>query len=388
MRLDDDARRPGEPLDDADPGGPAYDPEERRRRRGWALIAAALAIVVVLAASPAPYVIERPGPVYNTLGTAGALGSGGDGSAQGEDEPLIAVTGHDVYPATGSLDLLTVSSYGNPNALPGWTDVIAAWFSPREAAVPVDSVFPPQLSVAERNARAQQQMVDSQSDAIAAALTELGYDVEPVVEVVYVEESGPAHGVLEDGDAIESVDGAPVAGIASLRAAIDANGTGRDARIGIRRGDDSLTVAVRPRRGDAGPRLGIEVRMRYTFPFSVTIRLDDVGGPSAGMMFALGIVDKLTPGAITEGARIAGTGTIDSEGNVGAIGGIRQKLFAARDAGARWFLAPAANCGEVRGHVPEGLRVVAVRDLGEAVAAVTAIGQRAGLNGLPDCGAG
>lgn len=361
---------------------PERDPDDRRRRLGWTLIVIAFVIVVVLAATPAPYVIEKPGPVFNTLGTDSALGSGGSDAG-----PLITVSGHEVYPTSGSLDLLTVSSYGNPSRLPAWTDVAEAWFSPREAALPVDSVFPPHLSIDQRNARSAQQMVNSQNDAIAAALDSLGYDVDPVISVAYVDASGPAHGILKQGDAIATVNGTPVEGVASLRAAVDANGTGADVRLGITRDGESLTVAVRPAPSDAGALLGIGVTMDYTFPFSVTIRLNDVGGPSAGMMFALGIIDKLTPGAITEGARIAGTGTIDNEGNVGPIGGIRQKLFAARDAGAGWFLAPASNCGEVRGHVPDGIRVVAVGDLDEAVAAVTAIGQGAGRTDLPDCSA-
>ncbi|TPX01011.1 ATP-dependent serine peptidase containing a PDZ domain protein, partial [Schumannella luteola] len=115
------------------------------------------------------------------------------------------------------------------------------------------------------------------------------------------------------------------------------------------------------------PMVGIVPGEDYAFPFDVTINLQDVGGPSAGMMFALGIYDTLTPGALTGGAHIAGTGTIDAAGDVGAIGGIRQKMYGARDAGADWFLAPRDNCGEVVGHIPDGLQVFAVDDLDQAI---------------------
>src|SRR5690606_12624406 len=123
----------------------------------------------------------------------------------------------------------------------------------------------------------------------------------------------------------------------------------------------------------------------YTFPVDVAIQLDNVGGPSAGMMFALGIIDQLTPGYLGGGEQIAGTGTIDSEGVVGAIGGIRQKLYGARDAGAEYFLAPASNCDMVTGHVPDGLHVVAVQTLAEALAALDVIAVGGDIQGLASC---
>jgi PDZ domain-containing protein len=105
------------------------------------------------------------------------------------------------------------------------------------------------------------------------------------------------------------------------------------------------------------------------------------------MMFALGIVDKLTPGEMTGGERIAGTGTVDSDGTVGPIGGIQQKLVGAEGAGADWFLAPAGNCDEVVGHVPDGLRVVRVETLAQARDAVEAIGSHdaSAVDALPTC---
>ena len=111
----------------------------------------------------------------------------------------------------------------------------------------------------------------------------------------------------------------------------------------------------------------------------------DVGGPSGGMMFALGIYDKLTPGQLTGGHDIAGTGTIDGAGVVGPIGGIQQKMFGAKNAGAKFFLAPAENCSEVVGHIPAGLRVFKVTNFKDALTAVEEIGAGDDLSALPTC---
>jgi len=114
----------------------------------------------------------------------------------------------------------------------------------------------------------------------------------------------------------------------------------------------------------------VEIRDEADYPFSVEISLKDVGGPSAGLMFALGIVDKLTPGSLTGGKFIAGTGTIDDSGHVGAIGGIAQKMVGARRKGATVFLSPAGNCAQARDTVPDGLRLVRVKTLSDAVEAL------------------
>mgnify|MGYP001279342862 CR=1 FL=1 len=116
----------------------------------------------------------------------------------------------------------------------------------------------------------------------------------------------------------------------------------------------------------------------------VSMHIDDIGGPSAGMMYALGVIDKLTPRDEAGDATIAGTGTIDTAGKVGAIGGIRLKMLGARRDGATWFLAPASNCDEVVGHVPRGLRDVKVSTLRDAYDAIVAIGAGQARS-LPHC---
>ncbi|HZU92988.1 MAG TPA: S16 family serine protease, partial [Microbacterium sp.] len=131
--------------------------------------------------------------------------------------------------------------------------------------------------------------------------------------------------------------------------------------------------------------IGITLTTEYDFPIDVTIQLDNVGGPSAGMMFALGIVDELTPGEMTGGNDIAGTGTIDAAGAVGPIGGIRQKLYGAVDAGADYFLAPTSNCDEVVGHVPDGLQVISTSTLEESLDALEVIANGGDVDDLPTC---
>ncbi|RNE59052.1 YlbL family protein [Cryobacterium tepidiphilum] len=361
------------------------DPSAPRRdrpvaRAGWIVLLIALVIAFVLAIVPAPYVIDKPGPVFNTLGSTDAVGQ-----QSGKDVPLISIDGEPVYPTKGSLDLLTVSQVGSPSQRPNWLGVIRAWFDTSAAVIPIDKAFPPQVTQKEVAAQSEAAMVNSQQDAIAAALTHLGYDFPISVSVVGVPDGSPSTGVLEAGDSVDSVNGTAVASIAELRAALQKNGAGTEAHIGITRDGAHRTVAVTPTSVGDTVVAGINVKMEYRFPFDVEIQLDKVGGPSAGMMFALGIIDKLTPGAIQGGEDVAGTGTIDPSGTVGPIGGIQQKLYGAKRAGAEWFLAPAANCAEVTGHVPDGLTVFAVQTLDDSITALDAIRTGEGVSELPTC---
>ncbi|BDZ55976.1 YlbL family protein [Agromyces marinus] len=351
----------------------------RRERLGWGAVAVAAVIGLGLALLPTPYVIQRPGPVYDTLGTT---------EVDGEEIPLIEIPDEQTYPTEGSLDLLTVLGIGRPGQTPGWLDVASAWFDPQRAVVPVEVLYPPGISTEDRDAANEAQMVDSQQDAIAAALVELGYDFPRDVVVQGIAPGAPADGALEEGDVIRSVDGVEVHSVDELRAALAEHGTETPAMIGVVRDEEELAVEATPEAVGDQAVLGIGVRMRYEFPIEVVIQLDDVGGPSAGMMFALGIVDKLTPGAMTGGENVAGTGTIDPDGNVGGIGGIRQKLWGALDAGAEWFLAPESNCDEVVGNVPDGLEVFAVDTLEQAREVVETVGEGGDTSALPRCEAG
>ncbi len=338
---------------------------QRRRSLGVTLLVGSAVLAVGLAAVPSAYVIEQPGPWFDTLGTVSVPDPADD--QKKIKVPLISIEGAETYPTPGELDLLTVSVLGNPEHTPTWLEVATAWFDPSKAVVPVEAIFPKNETAQQREASNTAQMVDSQQDSIAAALTFLGYDVVSGIEVMGFADSSTAKGILEVGDVITAFNGTALYSVQELRDALAENGTAQPGTISFVRNGTAMEAEVTPADVGGNIVLGIGVKVQYDFPFDVTIRLDDVGGPSAGMMFALGIIDKLTPDGLAADSHFAGTGTIDAAGNVGPIGGIRQKLYGAQQAGATYFLAPIDNCHEVVGHVPEGLQVFAVSTLSEAV---------------------
>ena len=371
-----DAR--GDEIDDAhDPV--VVDAGLRGRRVGWLLLALTLFGVFGLAVLPTPYVIERPGPVFDTLGTV----SVGD-----EEVPLIEIPSEPTFETEGSLSLLTVNVYGNRDQPPSWFDVIRAWLDPSQSVVPIDSVFPEGVSTEDRREQSRIDMENSQQEAVAAALRALGEPYESQLRVVETLPESPAEGILRGDDIILAVDGEPVRDVTALRAAIAANGTADPVSIGIVRSGAERTLEVTPVLSEGEERvpvIGVLIAGEYVFPFDVNIELENVGGPSAGMMFALGIIDKLTPGSLAGGAEVAGTGTIGADGTVGPIGGIVQKMHGAVGFGADWFLAPVGNCDEVVGNVPGDLEVFAVATLDEAIGVLQTIADEGDLGELARC---
>ncbi len=344
---------------------------------GFGLLVAAVTGCVLFATAPSPYVVERPGPVFDTLGEVEI--------DEGETVPLIDIPDETTYPTSGQLDMLTVYIDGSRDRPLAWIDVATAWFDPSRTVLPVDAVYPAGQTDEEADEESAVAMDTSQQDAVAAALGELDIDYTSVFVVASVVEGSAAEGVLAAGDEILTADGATIAGVQDLRDALLAAGVGTPVDLGIRRDGAARTVTVTPTAGDDGaPVIGVYAASRYDFPIDVSIRLQNVGGPSAGMMFALAIFDKLTPGELTDGEHIAGTGTIAGDGSVGAIGGIVQKMYGAQNAGADWFLAPSANCGDVVGRIPGGLEVFSVSTLEEAIAAVEAIAE-GDVAELPRC---
>lgn len=356
----------------------------RRRSRGaivglWSL-AVALVALLVLTFLPTSYVIQQPGPVYNTLGSAT--------DADGVEVPLINVDGAETFETSGNLDLLTVQVLGSRERTPSWFELGLAWFDTSRAVVPIDAIFPVGQTSEQRNEENATLMVNSQQDATAAALHHLGYDTNPRLAVVALTEDSPSEGILQADDVIVQASGSDVTELGDLRERIAA-GAGAPVELQIEREGEFQEVAVTPQEivTDAGTTwaIGVGITTNYEFPFDVTILLDNVGGPSAGMMFALGIIDVLTPEDLTGGAHVAGTGTIDAAGVVGPIGGIRQKLWGAHNAGAKYFLAPAANCGEVVGHVPSGLEVFKVEKLDDAIEVLKTVKSGGDFGALPRC---
>lgn len=356
------------------PPGPA---PRRMDPRTWVMLFSGVVSILLFAfitMLPLPYALMRPGPVLDVLSAP-------------EGVPLITVEGRQTYETDGTLDLLTVRVTGGPGTPSTVWDVLGGWVDPDVAVRPVDEVFPPERSKEDVDADNAQAMVTSQETATAAAMTELGISVPTTLTVVGFSPDSDAQGKLLDQDVVVSVEGTSIVDLPELREELQQIEPGNPVRIGVDRDGETQELTFATSEAEGRTVMGVFIDPIYDFPFSVQIKIEDIGGPSAGMMFALGIVDKLTPGAMTGGERIAGTGTMDSDGAVGAIGGIQQKLVGADDAGADWFLAPADNCAEVVGNVPSGLRVVRVATLAEARVAVEAIGSgdEAGISALATC---
>jgi PDZ domain-containing protein len=332
-------------------------------RRSLTLAIAGLATVAAIAVAvlfPVPYVILTPGPTLNTLG-------------ESSGKPLISITGHPTYPTTGHLNMVTISYEGGPGVTLNVFQALRAWLDPSEAVVPESELFPPGQSAQQTQAQDTEQMASSQELATAAALTQLHISYQTQIEVFSTIAGYPASKVLKAGDVIEAVDGKPVAGETSLSSMITAHPVGTTLQIEVLRAGKTLTVPVASKTSGGTAVIGVQVQEQYKFPFNVRITVGDIGGPSAGMMFALGIIDMLTPLNLTGGKFIAGTGEITASGQVQPIGGIQQKMVGARNAGATVFLAPAGNCSDTVGAVPAGLKVVKVSTLSQAVSDLEAI---------------
>jgi Lon-like protease len=319
------------------------------------LIAIAVAVLV-----PVPYVILGPGPTLNTLG---------DTSGQ----PLISITGHQTYPTSGNLNMVTVSYEGGPGVKLNVFQALRAWLDSSEAVVPESELFPAGQSAQQTQAQDTEQMASSQQTATAAALSTLHIGYQTQVVVMQTVPGYPASKVLKTGDQILAVDGKSVIGQSSLSSLITSHPAGTLLRLTVLRAGQTLAVQVASKDSDGTPVIGVQVEEQFKFPFTVRITVGDIGGPSAGMMFALGIIDKLTPMNLTGGKFIAGTGEITTTGQVQPIGGIQQKMVAARSAGATVFLTPAGNCADTAGAVPAGLRIVKVSTLSQAISDLEAI---------------
>ncbi len=326
------------------------------------LVAGISAAVLALtgAVLPVPYVVLSPGPTFNTLGAVNG-------------KPLIVVSGHQVYPTAGHLNLVTVSYQGGPGDEINLYTALRSWLSPHEAVVPQEELFGTNSNPQQVQKQNVQEMTDSQQLATAAALNELKIGFTRVVIVTKTVKGLPAYNVLRAGDAITAVDGTPATSADKAASLIRARRPGAPVELTISRNGQKKTVRLVSKSQSGQAAIGVYVKDQFKFPFSVQIRVGDIGGPSAGMMFALGLVDKLSPDNLTGGRFIAGTGEIDANGNVGAIGGIQQKMVGARNEGATIFLAPASDCSDVRGNIPPGLRVVKVSTLGQAVQDLDAI---------------
>lgn len=360
------------PIDVATATEADGDAARRRKRTVTGIAALTVAVICLFLASilPSGFVIRQPGPVVNTLGVVQ--------DTDGNEIPLIEMP-EDIqtYETSGTLSLTTVQIVGSRESTPNWFQLAQAWLDPSKAVMDIDQVFPQDQTAEERQEQDAMQMTSSQESATAAALIQLGYDIPTEMQILEVTQDGASVGKLELGDVVNSIDGTAVADVLEMREVI-ARGEGADVTVNITRDGETQDVVITPTQGEADGEtlwlIGVGAAPVYELPFDVQIMLENIGGPSAGMMFALGIIDTLTPGEMTGGEAIAGTGTITPDGTVGPIGGIQQKMQGALRAGSDFFLAPESNCNEVVGHVPDGLTVVKVSTLDEARDAVETIG--------------
>jgi Lon-like protease len=332
------------------------------RRAATLLVAAAgvlIALVVALVA-PVPYVALTPGPTLNTLGVSGT-------------KPLIQVKGHPTYPTSGHLNMVTVQFMGGPGTRFNIFAALRAWLSPSDAVVPEQEIFTPGQTPQQVARQDTEQMASSEQTAQAAALCQVNISFKTVDTVQTTVKGMPAAGRLQAGDVIAAVDGKPVTCRADAGILIKARRAGAPVELTILRHGRTEHIRLATANAQGTPEIGVQLLESFVFPFPVTISIGDIGGPSAGLMFALGIIDKITPDNLTGGRFIAGTGEIEANGTVDPIGGIQQKMVSARAAGATIFLTPAANCPDTAGAVPAGMRLIKVSSLAGAVAALEAL---------------
>uniref|UniRef100_A0AAU2VPI9 endopeptidase La n=1 Tax=Streptomyces sp. NBC_00008 TaxID=2903610 RepID=A0AAU2VPI9_9ACTN len=354
-------------------------------RRTATMLASTLVLIALLCAGvliKVPYSEMSPGPTVNTLGEV-------------DGDPVLQITGHKTYKTSGHLNMTTVRVTGadyNMNLV----EAVSGWLGHDSLVVPHDTLYPDGKTEQQSTQENAEEFSQSQESAKVAALTELGIPVSSRVVVSTVVKDSPAQGKLHAGDVIKAVDGTAVKQPEDVAKLVTRHKPGQDVTFTVvpaktaaaaeKSGKEpkgtakiTLTTAKAPKENRAI--VGIQAGTDHTFPFDIDIKLADVGGPSAGLMFSLGIVDKLTPGQLTGGKFVAGTGTIDDKGKVGPIGGINMKLVGARNAGARYFLTPDDNCKSAASDTPDGLTLVRVKTIADAKKSLDRIrsGDTAGL---------
>lgn len=345
---------------------------DRERAGKWMLTLGVL-MFAFFAFLPAPYVISSPGPAFNAVGNAKITVDGDE-----HQQDVISISGAEEYePDAGQIFVMTVNVAGNPESQPRWFEVMSAWLDPSRDVKPVELYYPEGVTTEQRNQRTTQMMLEAQDTAIAAALSELDYDIEEEIVVGEVLESSAAKGILQPGDKIIAVGDEKVATMETPgKFHLEAEPTVVEFERDGKRQRETITPTLMETSEGQRPMLGITLQYSLKFPVDINIELGEVGGPSAGLAFALSIYDLMTPDNLTNGKNVAATGTITPDGQVGGIGGVRQKFHAAVEIGADYFLVPESNCAEAIGSgAPTDIPVYAIRDLDEALQTVESLGE-------------
>ena len=309
------------------------------RRHMWWWVGLGLALgstiagVIVWQIQPTDYYAIRPGAVTDTTN-------------------IIEIDGIETFDPDGEIGFTTVSILQN----------ITRWERRRYDGDPTvtvlhESVINGDSTPDEKRVIDRQRMQDSMAVATLVALRYLGYDVELSgggAVLLNISEGTPADGVLEVGDVIVMVDDDPIALSDDLFNAIRSRAPGDEVELVIERagsGDEERVTVVLAEQPEVEgvALLGVEpqtIDLVATSPFDISFDIENVGGPSAGLAFTLGVIDVLTPGELTGGARVATTGAILRDGTVGPVGGVAQKTVAARQAGADLFIVPSTEYEE------------------------------------------
>lgn len=349
---------------------------------------------------PSSYVKEGPGPLFDVLGTY-------------QEKDVIEVSGAPSYKTFGKMNMTTVSVSGGPYTELSGAEAFYGWLAfdgNRSLVVPTDALYP-HVSHEQATAATGAQMADSQTQAKVAAMRQLKMPVTEKVQVLSTVEGSPAASVLKADDRIVKVGEKQIETLTDVPKAVNAS-NGSPIDVTVERGGKQQTFKLTPVRASDDSRwiLGAGLKQSYDLPAHVQYNLDGVGGPSAGLMLALGTVDKLSEGTLLADedaggdpyrSYISGTGTIDANGKVGAIGGIKYKILATGRYGARYFLAPKENCDSIvkmqaedpalfnyyhAGQVKGEMVVIPVSTLEEAVKTVEAIKSGTPDDSLPRCG--
>lgn len=324
-----------------------------------------------------PYAEMSPGPTVNTLG-------------KHSGDPVLNIKGGPKqYKTTGHLNMTTVRVTGAEYHM-NLLEALSGWLQHDSAVVPHATLYPDDKSAQEVDEENAEEFSASQESAKVAALRELDIPVSSHVLVGSVAKDGPAEKRLHAGDVITAVDGKAIKRPESVGDVVTKREPGQKVTFTIipaakaaaskkagkepsPRDSKRVTVATEKAKKGGRPIVGIQPALGHTFPFTIDIKLADIGGPSAGLMFGLGIVDKLSRTDLTGGDFVAGTGTIDDQGKVGEIGGIQMKTVAARAKGAEFFLTPEGNCPSAAKDKPDGLTLVKVGTMDQAMDALKKI---------------
>ncbi|AIU29965.1 Lon protease [Corynebacterium ulcerans] len=298
-----------------------------------------------------PYAAEGPGPTFNTLG-------------QIDGQDVVEIGGADVDKTRGNLNMTTVSIRSGMTL----AQALSRWLFTDDTLIPLERIYPKNKTPDQINQENQIAFSSSEASATIAAMNHLGRPVE--TEVASIVEESAAHGILQEGDVIMDIDGTAVGGPKQVRETVRKKKVDDSVTITYRRDGQKheATVKLGKNPNDpAIPFLGVSMAAKPAGGITVDYHLKDIGGPSAGLMFSLAVVDKLSGGDLNGGKFVAGTGTIDDDGTVGPIGGIAHKVQAAKDAGAELFLAPAKNCSEAVSRNHDGMTVLSVDSLDDAI---------------------